>query len=69
MPWQAAWGMTDAKGKFKVAFPPTAYYEMVNDPQTAAQIKQVGGCAKRDWGEAALPPLCKLLLMGVLEHT
>ena len=45
MPWQAAWGMTDAKGKLKVAFPPTAYYEMVNDPQTAAQIKQVGGSA------------------------
>jgi hypothetical protein len=38
MPWQAAWGMTDAAGKFKVAFPPTVYYEMVHDPQTAQQI-------------------------------
>ena len=40
MPWQAAWGMTDAAGRLKVAFPPTVYYEMVHDPQTAAQINQ-----------------------------
>lgn len=51
MPWQAAWGMTDAKGKLKVAFPPTVYYEMVHDPQTSAQIAQESSAGRgAGWG-------------------
>ena len=40
MPWEAAWGATDGKGKLKIAFPPTVYYQMVRDVQTAMQIKK-----------------------------
>jgi hypothetical protein len=53
MPWQAAWGMTDAAGKFKVAFPPTVYYEMVHDPQTAQQIAAVSAVHTGGGAEAS----------------
>ena len=42
MPWEKAWGATDGKGKIttKFRFPPTVYYEMQRDLQTARQIEK-----------------------------